>query len=341
MLNVAVIGCGYWGPNLIRNFYSLPDCKVKKVCDLDSRRLAHMQKLFFAIETTTNAEDVFNDPQIDAVAIATPVRHHYEMAKKSLEATKHTLIEKPIASSSVECKKLIELSKKKKRVLMVGHTFLYSPAVRKIKDIVCSDELGKILYISSRRLNLGLYQTDINVLWDLAPHDISIILSVLNVPPVSINCQGKAHINPPIEDITTMEIDFANGGFATIRNSWLDPYKVIEMTFVGIKRMLVFNDLEPIEKLKIFDKRVETPPYYDTFGDFQYSYHYGDIYSPYLQQSEPLKGECQHFLDCIKNNSQPDTDGLNGLQVVQILEAASKSLKKGGGKVELSDFGKL
>jgi Predicted dehydrogenases and related proteins len=312
MLNVAVIGCGYWGPNLIRNFHFLPDCKVKKVCDLDSRRLVHMQKLFCEIETTTNIDDVFNDSQIDAVAIATPVRYHFEMAKKCLQAKKHTLIEKPMASSSVECKKLIELAQKHNCVLMVGHTYIYSSPVRKIKEIYNSGELGKLFYISSRRLNLGLFQTDINVVWDLAPHDISIILSVLDAPPVSLNCQGKANVHPPIEDISNLTIDFDNGGFATIRNSWLDPCKVREMTFVGTRQMLVYNDLEPIEKIKIFDKRVENPPYYDTFAEFQYSYHYGDVYSPYLKQSEPLKVECQHFLDCIKNNVRPDTDGLGG-----------------------------
>jgi predicted dehydrogenase len=338
VLKIAVVGCGYWGPNLIRNFYSLSDCKVKKVCDLDSSRLEHMRKLFCEVETTTNFDDVINDPQIDAVAIATPVRNHYEMAKKCLQAKKHTLIEKPMASSSEECKKIIELSQKHNRVLMVGHTYVYSPAVRKIKEIVCADDLGKIFYISSRRLNLGLFKTEINVVWDLAPHDISITLFVLNEIPISVNCQGNANVNHKIEDVTNMTIAFSNGVVATIRNSWLDPYKVREMTFVGSTQMLVYNDLEPIEKIKIFDKRVETPPYYDTFAEFQYSYHYGDMYSPYLKQSEPLKVECQHFLDCIKNSSQPDTDGLNGLRVVQILEAASKSLKKDGGKVEVADF---
>jgi len=339
VLKIAVVGCGYWGPNLIRNFYSLSDCKVKKVCDLDSGRLEHMQKLFSEVEITTNFGDVINDPQIDAVAIATPVHDHYEMAKKCLQAKKHTLIEKPMASSSVECKKLIELAQKRNCILMLGHTYIYSPAIRKIKDIYNAGELGKMLYISSRRLNLGLFQTDINVVWDLAPHDISIILFALSAKPVSVNCQGKANVHPNIEDVTNMTIDFSDGGFATIQNSWLDPYKVRDMTFVGSKRMLVYNDLEPIEKIKIFDKRVETPPYYDTFGEFQYSYHYGDIYSPYLKESEPLKVECQHFLDCIKNSVQPDTDGLNGLRVVQVLEAASKSLKKGGGKVALVAFG--
>ena len=341
MLKIAVVGCGYWGPNLIRNFYSLSDCEVKKVCDLDSGRLEHMRKLFSEVETTTNFDDVINDPQIDAVAIATPVHYHYEMAKKCLQAKKHTLIEKPMASSSVECKELIELAKKHNCILMLGHTYVYSPAIRKIKDIYNAGELGKMLYISSRRLNLGLFQTDINVVWDLAPHDISIILFALSANPVSVNCQGKANVHPNIEDVTNMTINFSDGGFATIQNSWLDPYKVREMTFVGSKRMLVYNDLEPIEKIKIFDKRVEAPPHYDTFAEFQYSYHYGDIYSPYLKQSEPLKVECQHFLDCIKNSARPDTDGLGGLGVVQILEAASKSLKKGGGKVDLVDFAKV
>jgi len=335
MLKIAVVGCGYWGPNLIRNFYSLPDCQVKKVCDLSPQRLEHMQKLYCEVNTTTNFEEIVRDPEIDAVAIATPVRSHFLMAKKCLAVKKHILIEKPMASSSEECKELIELADKQQLILMVGHTYIYSPAVRKIKELYEKGELGEILYLNSRRLNLGIFQNDINVIWDLAPHDLSIIFFVLNKFPTSVNCQGKTNINLGIEDVANITMDFSDGGFATIQISWLDPYKVREMTFVGSKKMLVYNDLEPIEKIKIFDKRVSTPPYYDNFAEFQYSYHYGDIYSPYLKQSEPLKLECQHFLDCIKNQTKPETDGYNGLRVVQVLEAASESLKKGGSKIKL------
>jgi len=339
MLNLAVVGCGYWGPNLIRNFYYLSECNVKTACDPDTSRLEHMRYLYPAIQTTTAFDQVIDDKEIDAVAIATPVRFHYEMARKSLEAGKHTFIEKPMASSAAECLKLIEIAEKNRLTIVVGHTFIYSPPVRKIKEIIDHGSLGDIQYISARRLNLGLFQTDINVTWDLAPHDISIILYIMGKVPLAVNCQGKAHVNPDIEDVTSMTLNFENGGFATIQSSWLDPNKIREMTFVGSKRMLVYNDLEPAETIKIYDKRVETPPYYDTFAEFHYSYHYGDMYSPYLKQYEPLKRECQHFLDCIKTGDRPESSAYDGLQVVQILEAASESLKREGAKVEIGDFG--
>ena len=338
MLNIAVIGCGYWGPNLIRNFNSLSECRVKIACDLDESRLAHMKSLYPDIDITTEFERVIDNAEIDAVVIATPVRFHYEMAKNSLQAGKHTFIEKPMASSAAECNELIEIAESKNLTIIVGHTFIYSPPVRKIKEIIDRKMLGEIQYISARRLNLGLFQTDINVSWDLAPHDISIILYVMGISPVSVNCQGKAHVNPNIEDVTSMALNFDNGGFGTIQSSWLDPNKVREMTFVGSRRMLVYNDLEPAEKIKIYDKRVETPPYYDTFAEFHYSYHYGDMYSPYVKQYEPLKKECQDFLDCIKTGEKPESGGIEGLKVVEILEAASESLKREGAKVDLSEI---
>jgi predicted dehydrogenase len=296
-----------------------------------------MQSLYPGVSTTTEFDKVINDNEIDAIVIATPVRFHFEMAKKSLESGKHTFIEKPMASSVAECRELIEIAEKNNLTIIVGHTFIYSPPVRKVKEIIDHGSLGDIQYISARRLNLGLFQTDIIVTWDLAPHDISIILYVMGKAPLSLNCQGKAHVNPDIEDVTSMTLNFANGGFATIQSSWLDPNKIREMTFVGGKRMLVYNDLEPAESIKIYDKRVETPPYYDTFAEFHYSYHYGDMYSPYLKQYEPLKKECQHFLDCIKTGEKPESSGYEGLRVVQILEAASESLKREGAKVEIRD----
>lgn len=337
MFNIGIVGCGYWGPNLVRNFNSLSECNVKKICDLDPRRLEHLKSLYPTVETSSEFDDVIKDKEIDAIVIAVPVRFHFEMAKKSLEVGKHTFIEKPMASSVAECKELIKIAEKKNLTLMVGHTFIYSTPVRKIKEIVDAGELGQLQYISSRRLNLGLFQKDINVAWDLAPHDISIILYIMNEKLESVNCQGKAHVNPDIEDVTNMALNFANSGFATIQSSWLDPNKIREMIFVGSKKMLVYDDIEPNEKIKIYDKRVDAPPHYDTFAEFQYSYHYGDMYAPYLKMTEPLKVECQHFIDCINNGSKCLSSGKEGLEVVQILEAASQSLKNGGAKVAVCD----
>ncbi len=334
-LNVAVVGCGYWGPNLIRNFSALPDCKVRYVCDKDEKRLAHMKQLYPAVEPTKDFEKVVSDREVDAVVVATPVHLHHELAKKALQGGKHTFVEKPMTQTSEQANELVQIAAKKKLTLMVGHTFIYSAPVRRIKEIVRSGDVGEVQYISSRRLNLGLFQKDINVAWDLAPHDISIILYFLGKPPISVNCQGKAHINPDIEDVTNMSLDFPNGGFATIHSSWLDPNKIREMIIVGSKRMIVYDDNEPLEKIKIYDKRVEAPPHYDTFAEFTYSYHYGDAYIPYIKQTEPLKVETQHFLDCIRAGKTPESSGLDGLRVIQILEASSRSLKNGGARVEI------
>jgi predicted dehydrogenase len=337
VFSVSVVGCGYWGPNLVRNFRSLPDCQVKQVCDLDQERLAHVKQLYPEIDTITDFAKLLDDEKIDAIIIATPDHLHFELAKESLLAGKHTFIEKPMASSVVQCMELIELAERQQLTLMVGHTFIFSAAVRAIKEIIDSSYLGEVFYISSQRLNLGLFQKDINVVWDLAPHDISIILYLLNQSPISVNCQGKAHIRPGIEDVTNMSLDFPNGGLAIIHSSWLDPNKIRKMTIVGSKGMIVYDDNEPLEKIKIYDKRVEIPLHYDTFAEFHYAYHYGDMRAPYIKQIEPLKVQCQHFLDCIRTGSQPESNGFEGLEVVQILEAASESLKNGGGKVAISD----
>jgi len=334
-LNIAVVGCGYWGPNLIRNFSALPECSVRYVCDKDEKRLAHMKQLYPSVETTSDYDKIVSDKDVDAVVVATPVHLHYELAKKALVAGKHAFVEKPMTQTAAQGNEIVHLAAKKKLTLMVGHTFIYSSPVRRIKEIVDSGDIGEVQYIASRRLNLGLFQKDINVAWDLAPHDISIILYLLGKPPVSVNCQGKAHISKDIEDVTNMSLDFDNGGFATIQSSWLDPNKVREMIIVGSKRMIVYNDNEPLEKIKIYDKRVETPPHYDTFAEFQYSYHYGDMYAPYIKHVEPLKVETQHFLECIKTGKKPETSGLEGLRVIQILEASSHSLKSGGSRIEI------
>jgi predicted dehydrogenase len=333
---VGVVGCGYWGPNLVRNFKGLPNCHLKAMCDVSEARLKHMRNLYLDVDGMTDFDHLLNGVGLDAVVVAAPVKHHYPLAKASLLAGKHTLIEKPMASSSAQCEELIEIAERHGLVLMVGHTFLYSAPVRKIVDIVHAGDIGEIRYINSRRLNLGLFQKDINVAWDLAPHDISIILHVLGEFPLAVNCQGNAHVTPGIEDVTNISLSFRDKRFATIQSSWLEPRKIREMTIVGTRRMIVYDDLQTNEKIRIYDVRVERPPHYDTFADFHYSYHYGDSYIPHIQQEEPLKVECQHFLDCIEKGAQPLTSGREGLHLVRILEAASASLKDRGAPVTLS-----
>jgi predicted dehydrogenase len=333
---VGVVGCGYWGPNLVRNFKSLPDCELRAMCDLSEARLKHMRGLYPDVEGITDFGHMLNGVGVDAVVVAAPVKHHFALARAALLSGKHTLIEKPMAASSAECEELIAIAQSKGLVLMVGHTFLYSAAVRKIAEIVQAGDLGEIRYINSRRLNLGLFQKDINVAWDLAPHDISIILHILEEFPLAVNCQGNAHVTPGIEDVTNISLTFRHKRFATIQSSWLEPRKVREMTIVGTRRMIVYDDVETNEKIRIYDTRVERPPHHDTFAEFHYSYHYGDIYIPYIKQEEPLRGECQHFLECIEKGAEPLTSGHKGLELVKILEAASASLKQQGAPVKLS-----
>jgi predicted dehydrogenase len=305
------------------------------MCDISEDRLQHLRSLYPEVQGHASYDHLLNGDNLDAIAVATAPRLHYPMAKASLLAGKHTLVEKPLACSSAECEELIAIARKQGVVLMVGHTFLYSAAVRKIKEIVDSGEIGDIRYISARRLNLGLFQKDINVTWDLAPHDISIILHIMQEKPQSINCRGTAHITPGIEDVTSMSLHFAKERSAIIHSSWLDPRKVRDMTIVGSKQMIVYDDVAPQEKIKIFDCRVERPPHYDTFAEFHYAYHYGNMYSPYIKQDEPLKTECQHFLDCISKGTTPLTAGTAGLEVVQILEASSESLRTNGAPIDL------
>lgn len=308
---------------------------MKSICDVSEDRLRHLKGLYPEIQTETSLNKLLEDKELDAIVVATSVKHHYPMAKASLLAGKHTLIEKPLASSVEQCEELVAIAKKQGLVLMVGHTFLYSPAVRKIKEIVDKNDIGELRYISARRLNLGLFQKDINVAWDLAPHDISIILYIMQESPHSVNCRGGAHITPGIEDVTTMSLHFSNEKSATIQSSWLDPRKVREMTIVGSERMIVYDDVSAQEKIKIYDVRVKRPPHYDSFAEFHYAYHYGDIYSPYIKQDEPLKIECQHFLDCIRNGKTPITSGVKGTEIVKILEASSTSIKNDGAPVDL------
>lgn len=336
-IQVGVVGCGYWGPNLVRNLRQTQDCELKVLCDLDETRLNHLARLYPRISTTQRFEELLADPDLDALVIATPVRFHYEMAKAALSVGKHVFIEKPLARTVAEAEELVNLAERQGVVLMVGHTFLFSPAVRRMKEIIDAGDIGQVQYISARRLNLGLFQKDINVAWDLAPHDISILLYLLEESPLSVSCQGSSHVSRGIQDVTMMYLNFRKNRCAFIHNSWLDPKKVRQMTVVGSQRMIVYDDTEPLEKLKIYDARVEVPPHYDTFAEFTYSYHYGDAYVPYIKQDEPLKLECADFVQSIREGRRPVTHGQLGLEVVRILEAANESLRQHGTSVSLDE----
>jgi predicted dehydrogenase len=332
MINIGVIGCGYWGPNLIRNFNKTPGCRVAVCCDRDPARLQRAESLFPGLPTTTDFNELLS-ADLDAVAIATPVWTHYPLAKTFLERGIHAFVEKPLTPSSNECLALIDLAEREQKVLMVGHTFEYTAAVNKIKEIVQSGEIGEVLYINSTRVNLGLFQKDINVIWDLAPHDISIITYILDQEPAAVNAHGRSHFAEGIEDVAMTTLHFEKGPIAFIRNSWIDPNKVRSMIFVGSRKMLVYDDVSPNEKIKIYDKGVERPAYYDDFGAFQFSYRYGDIYIPRIEEYEALGAECGHFVDCIRAGETPRSDGYSGLRVIRTIEAACRSLKSGGGSI--------
>jgi predicted dehydrogenase len=340
-MKFGVIGCGYWGPNLIRNLYQLSEEHQIVCCDLDKVKLGRMQKLFPKIHTTTQMNQVMEDPDVKAVLLATPVHTHHTLGEQALKKGKHLFVEKPLANSITNALRLVDLAQARNRVLMVGHTFEYTAAVNKIKEIVESGHLGEILYVSSTRVNLGLFQPDINVVWDLAPHDISIMNYVLGAVPVSVNAQGKAHYKKDIEDVATVSLNYDNGVIAFIHVSWLDPNKIRKTTFVGSRKMLVYNDVEMQEKIKIYDKGVDSPPYYDTYAEFNFSYRYGDIHIPRVEEYEPLRFELSHFTDCIQNGQPPRSDGYSGLRVVSVLEAAQHSIKNSGKFVQVSELDPL
>jgi predicted dehydrogenase len=326
---VAVTGLGYWGPNWVRNLYQLGCARRIVACDLDRKRREHIKQLYPGVETGAQFERLLDDAEIEAIVIATPVGTHYRLARMALEAGKSVLVEKPLAMSLNEAADLVRLARMSRRVLMVGHTFLYSAPVLKIREIVNAGELGDVLYISSVRANLGLFQRDVNVTWDLATHDISIILGIVGRLPVSVSCQGQSHYNSKIEDVALLTLHFPHNVIAFIHVSWLDPNKIRRTTVVGSHKMLVYDDTSPQEKIRIYDRGVSIQRYYDTYGDFHFSYRYGDILIPRIEESEPLRAECEHFVDCIRRSLIPHTDGLNGLQVVSVLEAANISLREG------------
>jgi predicted dehydrogenase len=265
-----------------------------------------------------------------------PWSSHYQIAREALEAGKHVFVEKPLAQSVDEGGKLVELAREKGRVIMVGHTFVFTAAVNKIKDLIWSGELGEIYYIATSRVNLGIFQDDINVVWDLAPHDVSIMNYILNARPVSVSAIGQSYIRPGIEDVAFLLLRYPQSAIANIHVSWLNPNKIRSTTVVGSKKMLVYDDVSSLEKIRIYDKGVTVTPHYDTFGEFQLSYRYGDISIPRLDDAEPLKLECQHFVDCIEKGATPRSGGRHGLEVLLALDAADRSMREHGTEVTIN-----
>jgi predicted dehydrogenase len=327
---LAIVGLGYWGPNWVRNMCQARSAKRLICCDLSDERRQRIQQLYPNVELTSDLNDVLTDRDIDGVVVATPVNTHYEIARQCLNADKSVLVEKPLATSQAEAARLVDLARQRGKVLMVGHTFEYSAPVLKAREVIESGELGEILYISSIRANLGLFQHHVNVVWDLATHDISIILMLLGRMPEGVSCHGNSHYRTGEEDVALLSLYFPDNVMAFVHASWLDPNKIRRMTVIGSRKMLVYDDTATQEKIRIYDKGVKVSRYYDTFGEFQFSYRYGDINIPRLEENEPLKIECDHFVECIKSRAIPNTDGFNGLRVVSVLEAANKSLRSGG-----------
>ncbi|MEL6403812.1 MAG: Gfo/Idh/MocA family oxidoreductase [Chloroflexota bacterium] len=335
MLKVGVIGYGYWGPNLVRNFMAHDDSDVVMVADTQPKRLAQIQKTYPTIETTTSAQDIFQSDTVDAVAIATPVVTHYDLALAALQAGKHVLVEKPMASSSEQAQHLIEEAEKRNLVLMVDHTFVYTGAVRKMAELVRSGQLGDVYYYDSTRVNLGLFQHDVNVIWDLAVHDLSIIEYVLNAQPRAVSATGMSHVQGEPENIAYLTIYYDNNLIAHINVNWLAPVKIRRTLIGGSKQMVVYNALEPSEQIKIYDKGIDVKTTEEIYNTL-ISYRTGDMYAPKLDATEALQREVSHFVACINAGDTPETDGHAGLRVVKILEAASQSIKARGTVVELS-----
>lgn len=327
--HVGVVGAGYWGPKLIRNFHDLPNAVVTVVCDTRGDRLEHVRRLYQETRTTQDYDELLKS-DVEAVVIATPVGSHYALARAALLAGKHVLIEKPMTANAQQAAELVTLAKAHKRVLMVGHTFEYNPAVIMLKNMIQDGRLGQVFYINTQRVNLGIFQQDINVVWDLAPHDLSIMLFLLEQDPISVSARGAAYVQPGIHDVAYVTLHFPNDIMAGIQVSWLDPCKIRRITVVGSKKMVVYDDLEPEEKIKIYDKGVDKPPYSDTFEQFKLSYRYGEVTSPRVPIDEPLHLECAHFIECVREGTHPRSNGEVGLKIVRILEMAQRSLLNGG-----------
>ena len=336
VVRVGLIGYGYWGPNLLRNVNDAPGVECVMVADRDPARLEVVKSRYPSIETTTDVDHLLGHASIDAVLIATPVSTHHRLARQAMGAGKHVLVEKPMTASAEEAEELAAFARTNGRVLMVDHVFVYSPPVRKMKEILDSGELGELLFIDSVRINLGLIQTDVNVVWDLAPHDLSIADFLLGRLPRSVAAFGSVHAREGLEDVAYLTLDYGSGLIANFHVNWLSPVKVRYTMLGGSKKSLIYNDLDPSEKIKVYDRGI-TVKMDDPEGRRQLliSYRSGDVWSPHVPQNEPLREVVLHFADCIRQGKTPVTDGEAGLRVVRILDAAQRSIKAQGGRISL------
>lgn len=327
-MKAALVGAGYWGPNLARNLVAQRGLDGVVVCDLDPVKLEKMKERFPSVETTRDFDAVLGDPEIGAVLLATPISTHGPLGLRVLEANKHLFVEKPLASSTAEARQLMQAADAAGKVLMVGHTFEFSPPVLRAKEMIDAGELGDIFFISVMRVNLGLHQRDVSVIWDLVPHDFSILFHWLKESPCYVNAFGRDCVQKGIPDVAFINLRFPSGVIANIEVAWLAPSKLRRTAVVGQKKMLVYDDTENVEKLKLYDQGVD---FHDpeTFGEYQLSYRTGDIVSPRLSNQEPLRMEVEHFFHCIQTGERPKTDGASGLRVVEALEAAETSLRTG------------
>ena len=335
MIGIGVVGFGYWGPNLVRNFSELQKSKVLAICDARPDRLKSAQLRYPGVETTNDFRELMDHRGIDAIAIATPVSSHYELAMESLKAGKHVLVEKPLTMTSEQGIRLIDEAERRNLTLMVDHTFLYTGAVRKIKDLVDSNGVGEVYYYDSVRVNLGLFQHDVNVIWDLAVHDLSIMDYVLGMEPVAVSATGISHVPGKPEDIAYLTLFFDSSVIAHIHVNWLAPVKVRSTLIGGDRKMIVYDDLEPSEKIKIYDKGITLGNNGEGIYKEMIGYRTGDMWAPKLDATEALKLEATHFLQCIEEKKKPVTDGAAGLRIVKILEAATESMKEHGRPLEL------
>ncbi|HEY8333396.1 MAG TPA: Gfo/Idh/MocA family oxidoreductase [Tardiphaga sp.] len=340
-VGIGVVGYGYWGPNLVRNFVGNSNANLISVADRDPAKRLASRQLYPGVDVTDRYEDLLEDPRIDAIAIATPVRTHYELALAALKAGKHVLVEKPLASSADQVRHLIDEADRRNLTLMVDHTFLYTPAVQKIRELIAGDELGAVYYYDSTRSSLGLFQSDVNVIWDLAVHDISVIQYILNEDPIAVSATGSCHVAGSPENMAHITLFFENKSVAHVSVNWLSPIKVRQTFIGGNKKMIVYNDLEPTEKIKIYDKGITLDASPENAHQFRIGYRAGDMWAPNISTKEALQTEVEHFIECVRTGAPPVSDGLSGLRVIEVLEAASRSIADHGKPVWLKQPARL
>ena len=333
-ISVGLVGVGGWGKNLARNYSEIPTAELRYLCDLDTEKLDSVNRQVNAGNTTSRFDDLLEDPDLQAVIIATPGPTHLKLCKRALEAGKDVYVEKPFTLAVDDALELVNLAEQNGRILMVGHLLEYHPVVKYLKRLIDSGELGDVRYIYSQRLNLGTVRQDENALWNFAPHDISVVLYLLGMEPTDVSARGQSYLQKSVEDVVFLTMNFGDTQMGNVHVSWLDPHKIRRITIVGSKRMAVFDDLEANEKLRIYDKGAELNTNYDTFAEYV-GLRFGDITIPHIRVGEPLRIECEHFLQCVRDRSRPLSDGLDGLRVVRVLDAASRSLARNGEPVVL------